>query len=108
MIVDAYLSREHYDERDASCPMIALPSDVARGNPAVKEAFRQVLQMILTVFEENAPKGSMSQREQALATAATVIGGMVLARALDDPELSDALRASARRDVMQRTGWDRA
>jgi len=108
MIVDAYLSREHYDDRDASCPMIALPSDVARGNRGVKDAFRQVLQMILTVFEDNAPRGKMSKRDQALATAATVIGGMVLARALDDPELSDELRDAARRDVMQRTSWDRA
>jgi hypothetical protein len=33
---------------------------------------------------------------------------MVLARALEDPGISDALRASARKDVMQRTGWDRA
>ena len=108
MIVEAYLSREHYDDRDASCPMIALPSDVARGNRGVKDAFRQVLQMILTVFEDNAPRGKMSKRDQALATAATVIGGMVLARALDDPELSDELRDAARRDVMQRTSWDRA
>jgi TetR/AcrR family transcriptional repressor of nem operon len=107
MIVDAYLSREHYDDRDASCPMIALPSDVARGNRGVKDAFRQVLQMILTVFEENAPKGMLSKRDQALATAATVIGGMVLARALDDAELSDELRDAARRDVMQRTNWNR-
>jgi TetR/AcrR family transcriptional repressor of nem operon len=108
MIVDAYLSREHYDDRDASCPMIALPSDVARGNRGVKAAFRQVLDMIVRVFEDNAPRGALSKRDAALATAATVIGGMVLARALDDPELSDELRDSARREVMARTGWDRA
>src|SRR3954447_21893438 len=69
MIVDAYLSRDHYDDRDASCPMIALPSDVARGNSGVKAAFRQVLDMIVRVFEENAPDGAMSKHEQALATA---------------------------------------
>jgi AcrR family transcriptional regulator len=107
MIVDAYLSRDHFDDRDASCPMIALPSDVARGNSAVKEAFRQVLEMMLAVFEENAPADGGSKREAALAIAATVVGGMVLARALDDPELCDGLRASARREVMARTGWDR-
>ncbi len=106
MIVDAYLSDEHYDDRDASCPMIALPSDVARENSAVKSAFRQVLDMIVSVFQDNAPKGVRSKRDSALATAATVIGAMVLARALDDPELSPALRASARREVMARTGWD--
>ena len=34
---------QHCDDRDASCPMIALPSDVARGKGAVKDAFRQVM-----------------------------------------------------------------
>jgi AcrR family transcriptional regulator len=43
MILDAYLSDEHYGDRAASCPMIALPSDVQRGHKAVQEAFRQVL-----------------------------------------------------------------
>ena len=32
MIVEAYLSDDHFEDREASCPMIALPSDVARGN----------------------------------------------------------------------------
>src|SRR5580692_2463580 len=43
MIVNAYLSREHLDDREGSCPLVALPSDVARGGKAVKAAFRQVL-----------------------------------------------------------------
>jgi hypothetical protein len=30
MIVNAYLSREHFDDRDGSRPIIALPSYVAR------------------------------------------------------------------------------
>src|SRR5579872_2021067 len=59
MIVEAYLSDEHYADRDASCPMIALPSDVARGNGAVKGAFRHVLEMMVQVFEENAPTGDI-------------------------------------------------
>jgi TetR/AcrR family transcriptional repressor of nem operon len=106
MIVDAYLSDDHYGDRDASCPMIALPSDVARGNGAVKAAFRQVLEMMVTAFADAAPGKVGARRERALAIAATVVGGMVLARAIDDPELSDALRSSARGDVMERTGWD--
>src|ERR1700730_15119638 len=49
-IVNAYLSREHLDDRDGSCPMVGLPSDVARGGEAVKVAFRQVLDMMVDVF----------------------------------------------------------
>ena len=30
MIVSAYLSKEHFEDRDGSCPMVGLPSDAAR------------------------------------------------------------------------------
>jgi TetR/AcrR family transcriptional repressor of nem operon len=105
MIVNAYLSDDHYDDRDGSCPMIALPSDVSRGNGAVKGAFRQVLEMMIAVFSANLPPSERTQRDRALAIAAMVVGGMVLARAVDDKELSDDLRKSARRQVMEMTGW---
>lgn len=105
MIVDAYLSRDHFDDRDGSCPMIALPSDVSRGNGAVKTAFRQVLEMMVGAFAAGFPPGDPSPRQRALAIAATVVGGMVLARAIDDEPLGDELRESARRQVFEATGW---
>ncbi len=105
MIVDSYLSREHFDDRDGSCPMIALPSDVSRGNAPVKAAFRQVLEMMVAAFAANLPGEGGPRRERALAVAATVVGGMVLARAVDDPDLADALRDSARAAVDDATGW---
>src|SRR6202142_486604 len=37
-IVRAYLSRQHFDNVENSCPMVALPSDVARGDARVKTA----------------------------------------------------------------------
>ena len=35
-IVRAYLSRQHFDNVENSCPMVALPCDVARSGPRVK------------------------------------------------------------------------
>src|SRR6476660_3260857 len=87
MIVDAYLSRDHFDDRDGSCPMIALPSDVSRGGDSVKSAFRQVLEMMVGAFAANLGPGEGPPRERALALAAMVVGGMVLARAVDDKML---------------------
>jgi TetR/AcrR family transcriptional regulator, transcriptional repressor for nem operon len=105
MIVNAYLSNDHFDDRDGSCPMIALPSDVSRGNGAVKGAFRQVLEMMIGAFSANLPPAERTPRDRALAIAAMVVGGMVLARAVDDKELSDEIRESARRQVMEMSGW---
>src|SRR5215468_8238595 len=31
-VVNAYFSRAHFDDRESCCPLIALPSDVARGS----------------------------------------------------------------------------
>jgi AcrR family transcriptional regulator len=108
MILDAYLSRDHYGDREASCPMIALPSDVARGNGAVKKAFRQVLEMMVGVFAANLKPAERSSRERALALVALAVGGMVLARAIDDKTLSAEIRASALAEAFETTGWDAA
>lgn len=105
MIVNSYLSRDHFDDRDGSCPMVAIPSDVARAADGVKDAFREVLDMMLRCFEANLAATELPSRDRALAVAATIVGGMVLARAIDDPVLADELRAAALAEVMSSTGW---
>ena len=105
-IVQAYLSQQHMDDRDNHCPLIALPSDVARGGPQVKAAFRQVLQMMVSVFETNVSANGHAPRERALALAALCVGGMVLARAVDDESLSDDIRHAARDLALETGGWD--
>jgi hypothetical protein len=62
MIVNAYLSREHVNDREGSCPVVALPSDVARGGKAVKVAFRQVLDKMVNIFATNLPEPEARQR----------------------------------------------
>jgi TetR/AcrR family transcriptional regulator, transcriptional repressor for nem operon len=106
MIVNAYLSREHFDDRDGSCPMVGLPSDVARGGKVVRVAFRKVVDMMVDVFSANLAPGGKPTRERALALVALCIGGMVLARAVDDDRFSDELREAARQQVLASSGWD--
>jgi TetR/AcrR family transcriptional regulator, transcriptional repressor for nem operon len=105
MIANAYLSRDHLDDRDGSCPMIGLPTDVARGGDVVKRAFREIMDMMVGIFAENLDGDQTARRERALALAATCVGGMVLARAVDSPELADELREAARRQVFASAGW---
>ena len=35
-VVSAYLSRQHYEDVENSCPMVALPTDVARSGAAAE------------------------------------------------------------------------
>jgi len=46
-ILDAYLSRDHLDDVDGSCPVVGLATDVARSSGPVKRAYRQVMEMML-------------------------------------------------------------
>src|SRR5262245_1566344 len=65
MIMNAYLSEEHLRDQDGSCPTLGLPSDVSRSNTAVKRAFRQVLDDMVSVFVANLP--GRGAREHGLA-----------------------------------------
>jgi TetR/AcrR family transcriptional regulator, transcriptional repressor for nem operon len=102
-VVDAYLSREHLEDVDGSCPLIGLPSDAARGGQAVKTAYRQVAESMIRLFEANL--SGPEAREQALVFLALCVGGMVLARAIDDEALGTELRDSAQRHILTTTGW---
>jgi AcrR family transcriptional regulator len=104
MIVNAYLSREHFDDRDGSCPMVGLPSDAARSGKLAQAAFQQVLEMMVGAFEANVGPAGKPARERALALAALCVGGMVLARAVGDERLSDELRDAARSQALQTLG----
>jgi len=107
MIVDAYLSREHFEDVEGSCPMLGLPSDVARGGVAVKAAYRQVLDMMVGAFSAHLGPDRKAAYERALGIAALCVGGMVLARAVGDPALADDLREAARKMAQSIGAWDR-
>ena len=102
-IVDAYLSREHLDDLDGSCPLIGLSSDVARSSQTVKAAYREVVESMIRLFEANShgPKA----REQALVLIALCVGGMVLARGLDDEDLANDIRNAAHKHALKTAGW---
>jgi TetR/AcrR family transcriptional regulator, transcriptional repressor for nem operon len=48
--------------------------------------------------------GRAGNHDQALATLATLVGSLVLARAVDDPALSKAVRRAGRQQLRQTLG----
>jgi len=92
----AYLSREHLEGVETGCPIAALGSEMPRQGPKVRRAAtRRIKEMIDLVARQSPDWGQPGAHEQALATVATLVGALVLARAVDDPKLSDALREAA-------------
>ena len=102
-VIDAYLSRDHLEDVEGSCPLIGLSSDVARSNGTVKAAYREVAESMIQVFMANM-KGRAA-REQAIVLLALCVGGMVLARALDSEVLVDDFLRIAHKHALSTTGW---
>jgi len=106
-IVRAYLSRAHFDDVENSCPMVALPSDVARGDERVKEAFETVFKAMVALFAREV-KGATRRtgdNEAAMAIAALCIGGMVVARSMNDDGFADRLRDAAANAALKLGVW---
>lgn len=95
-MIDSYLSPEHLGDLDGQCPMIALPSDVARATPEVRAAYQALLRAMTWLFEHNLPKEAEEPNQISLALSALCIGGMVLSRTIDDQPLADDIRQAAR------------
>lgn len=101
-MIQGYLSSEHLGDLDGQCPMIALPSDVARANPEVRASYQELLKAMVSLFE-NSLNDYEHQRPKALSLAALCVGGMVLARTLPDSELAEEVRQAALQTARQMT-----
>lgn len=97
-MINTYLSRTHLDDLDGQCPMIALPSDVARASKRVKDAYRELLERMANMFSDSV--SAPDKRERGLALAALCVGGMVLARSFEDDHFRNAVREAARRTAL--------
>ena len=104
-IVRAYLSRQHFEDVENSCPMVALPTDVARSGPSAKAAFETVFTAMVSVLERSMIDSDNARRRRAQGIAAMCIGGMIVARAIVDRALADELRASCLAIARGVAGW---
>jgi TetR/AcrR family transcriptional repressor of nem operon len=106
-VVRAYLSRQHFEDVENSCPMVALPTDVARSGVNAKRAFETVFKAMVSVLERSLVQNGSSRRATAQSIAALAIGGMVVARTMVDRAWADKLRAACMVVALNLGGWDK-
>ncbi|WP_108810685.1 TetR family transcriptional regulator [Sphingorhabdus sp. Alg231-15] len=94
-MISGYLSSKHLGDLDGQCPMIALPSDIARSNPQVQTSYLQLLEAMVGLFENGISEKGQESRQRALSLAALCVGGMVIAKSLPDSELAEEVRDAA-------------
>lgn len=89
-IAAAYLSSAHRDQPGRGCTFAALGADAARLDPPVKRSLGQALRSYVDLLTPLLPgRSRAARRARALATLSSMVGALVLARAVDDPALSD-------------------
>jgi TetR/AcrR family transcriptional regulator, transcriptional repressor for nem operon len=102
-----YLSLEHFEDIDGSCPLVAFPSEFLRKEPRVQQAFETVIRVMIDVFEQALRRNGPAARNRAQAIAALCVGGMVLARSIEDRALAHELREAAMGVALSLAQWPR-
>ncbi len=96
--VASYLSPSHRDDPGAGCVIAALAGDMAREGPDIRDCLTaQVPKNLDNLAKRIGGDDPAARREQAIATMAGMVGALVLARAVNDPALSDENLAMGRK-----------
>ena len=101
-IASAYLSANHRDRAGEGCVVAALGAEAARHGSPVRGAFTQGVRSAVEVLAKLIPGSKRARRERALAIYASMIGALVIARAVDDPRLSEEVLGSVLASIENR------
>lgn len=94
-LLAAYLSPSHVQHPEAGCPIVALGSEMPRQAPEVRAAATRRIKELVDLLGRQMPDwGQPGQQDKALVALAGLVGALLLARAVDDPRLADAVRAA--------------
>jgi TetR/AcrR family transcriptional regulator, transcriptional repressor for nem operon len=91
-LIAKYLSTAHRDDRSAGCPLVALGSEIVRGDEKTRAAATQAfLQLVDIIAAESSKTRPDVTKRRALVTASTMIGALMMSRIVTDSELSTAI-----------------
>ena len=100
-VIAFYLSMGHRSERMDGCPVVALGADAARQGAEVKASFevgiREYLEMLGRWLDE---PGGEEPSGKAMAILSTMVGAVVLSRAVNDERLSKQFLQAAAQGVL--------
>ena len=84
-----YLSMEHREERMDGCPIVALGSDAARQGAGVKASFEAGIREYLELLGRWVGEADGEEPSgKAMAILSTMVGALLLSRAVNDEHLS--------------------
>jgi len=103
-LVDGYLSPWHRDHPEAGCGVAAIAADAARSSPSTRTTYTRQVKECLAVIADLAddPDREIARRE-AVLTLSVLVGAISIARAVDDPDLSQSILDDAAATLKERS-----
>ena len=95
-LVSGYLSERHLADRANGCALAALSGGMARRSEEVRCAATSYVRAQLERLAGLFRGAAAARRRRAITTLAGIVGALALARAVDDPVLSDEILSTAR------------
>jgi len=95
-LIEHYLSREHAEGEALRCPLAFLAADVTHREAAIRGSYTRFFEGFVQRLAHDLSGSPAQRRRRALQLATTLIGGVALARALDDESLAEELLAACR------------
>lgn len=90
----AYLTEAHRDALAAGCVISSLGADAAREGKHVRHALTGGIRAQIGLLAKALPGPASNTRKRAIATYAAIVGGLMLARAVEDRGLSNEILAA--------------
>jgi TetR/AcrR family transcriptional repressor of nem operon len=100
-VIALYLSMGHREQRGDGCPVVALGADAARQSAAVKASFEAGIRKYLELLGSWVGEADGEEPSgKAMAILSTMVGALVLARAVNDERLSKLFLEAAAEGVL--------
>ncbi|GMK47861.1 TetR/AcrR family transcriptional regulator [Paenibacillus glycanilyticus] len=92
-VIDYYLSTTHRDQREISCILPTLSSEISRSSEEIREAFTLEVTRFFSFIAGMIGKNN----EKSMAIVSSMVGALLLARSVNDPELSQNILEASKR-----------
>jgi TetR/AcrR family transcriptional repressor of nem operon len=94
--VQRYLTPQHRDRAERGCSIAALGADIARQGVKTRRSFEAQIEALIEIAASVSNAPGKDRRADAIRTVATMVGAMLMARAVRPSELADEIFDAAR------------
>jgi len=102
-LVNGYLSEWHRDHPESGCGVAGIAADVTRSDSAAGTAYSHQVQICLDVLADLIDNSDRQVGErEAVLTLSALVGAISMARAVDDPDLSQRILNDAAAALKER------